>query len=125
MENYRSEEKNNKDIQQRAQFYHDMGERIRTVRKAASMSQGDLSEKTDISKAPISGIENGRPTEIYNLFLLADALHTSVGSLLYDKKEVSNTVILELMQEIQTLPAEQQKFLFRMLESMLKEMKSI
>ena len=57
-----------------------MGRKIRECRKSMKMSQEDLAKKTNISRARLSAIENGKCRDILvsTLTAIASALDTTV-----------------------------------------------
>lgn len=65
--------------------YYAIGQRIRRYRKAQGLSQEQLAEKINISTTHMSHIENGSTKLSLQVFGdLAEVLHTSADSLLYD-----------------------------------------
>ena len=59
--------------------------RIRELRRAKGMSQDELAEKSGISRATISALENGtaRATTTKTLLAIAGALGTTVDGLFF------------------------------------------
>jgi transcriptional regulator with XRE-family HTH domain len=45
-------------------FLVDVGERVRTARKAKGLTQRELAERSGVSRARIDTLENGRPSDI-------------------------------------------------------------
>ena len=73
--------------------YFTIGQRIRALRKEKKLSQEQLAEKVWISTTHMSHIENGRTkVSLPTLILIANALKTSVDSLLYDNIEIMYSV---------------------------------
>ena len=65
--------------------YSAIGRRIQAARKARNMTQEVLCNMTDLSPTHISQIENGRTKlSLPALVLIANALETTVDSLLFD-----------------------------------------
>lgn len=64
-----------------------MGYKIREKRKALKMTQEELSEKSGVSRATISGLENGtvRATSSKTLLRLAHALQTTVDQIFFQE----------------------------------------
>lgn len=64
-----------------------MGYKIKEKRKALKMSQEELSEKSGVSRATISGLENGtvRATSSKTLLRLAKALGTTVDQIFFQE----------------------------------------
>ena len=63
--------------------------KIREARKAAGMKQGDLARLVGVSNVAVSNWENGRTNPgTDKLKRIADALHTTVDSLLTEERAV-------------------------------------
>lgn len=64
-----------------------MGYRIKERRKELKMTQTELSEKSGVSRATISGLENGsvRATSSNTLLKLARALDTTVDQIFFQE----------------------------------------
>jgi len=62
-----------------------MGCKIKERRELLKMSQEELAEKSKVSRATISGLENNskRNTSTKTLKRIADALETTVGELFF------------------------------------------
>lgn len=62
-----------------------MGYRIKEVRKSLKVSQEELAEKSGISRATISALENGfdRNAEIQTLLAIANALGCTLSDIFY------------------------------------------
>lgn len=62
-----------------------MGYRIREYRESKNMTQEELAEKSGVSRATISMIENNETRDVLTstLFKLADALDTTVNNLFF------------------------------------------
>jgi transcriptional regulator with XRE-family HTH domain len=66
-------------------FYEEVGRRVRRVRTEAGMTQQDLADAVELSRASIANIEAGRqPFPAHMLFVLARALGARVEDLLPD-----------------------------------------
>jgi transcriptional regulator with XRE-family HTH domain len=66
-------------------FYEEVGRRLRRVRTEAGMTQKDLADAVDLSRASIANMEAGRqPFPAHMLFTLARALDVPVKDLLPD-----------------------------------------
>ena len=122
MKSYTDREKKTENKERRL-FYNSFGERVLHYRKSISMSQAELAEKTGLSKVTISSIENGSPTETYNVHILAQALDKPVGSLIYGYMD--SEYVQELLMEIGNLHPEYQQVIYKTLECMISEMKTI
>ncbi|MBQ7346066.1 MAG: helix-turn-helix transcriptional regulator [Oscillospiraceae bacterium] len=64
-----------------------MGYRIKEKRKAMKMTQTELAVKSGVSRATISGLENGtlRATSSTTLLKLARALETTVDQIFFQE----------------------------------------
>lgn len=64
-----------------------MGYRIKEVREEKRMTQEELANKSGVSRATISALENGtaRATSTKTLLKLAEALGTTVDSIFFSK----------------------------------------
>ena len=62
-----------------------MGNKLKEAREAMKMTQEELSEKSGVSRATISGLENGneRSTMSKTLLALAKALETTVDQIFF------------------------------------------
>ena len=70
--------------------YNAIGRRIRTARKELKLTQENVSEQVNLSVPHLSHIECGRTkVSLPSLISIANALHTTVDSLLYDNIEAS------------------------------------
>lgn len=69
--------------------YKAIGKRIKVARKTRNISQEQLCEMTDLSVSHMSHIENGRTkVSLPTLLLIANALKTTIDSLLCDHIEI-------------------------------------
>ena len=72
--------------------YKALGNRIQATRKRRKLSQEALCNMTDLSLTHMSHIENGRTkVSLPTLILIANALETTVDSLLYDDRKTMYT----------------------------------
>lgn len=64
-----------------------MGYKIKERREALKMSQGELVEKSGVSRQTISGLENNTEKNVSTKTLkkIASALDTTVGALFFDE----------------------------------------
>ena len=70
--------------------YKAIGNRIKQARKRQKITQKKLAEMTDLSTSHISHIESGKTkVSLPSLIQIANALHTTVDSLLHDNIEAS------------------------------------
>ena len=83
-------------------LYKIVGTRIKAARKKLNLSQEQLSEKVDISRASISNIEIGRhQPPLHILYKIASALHLDIQFFLptlYDiREEIDSTSLSEIL----------------------------
>ncbi|MBQ9015652.1 MAG: helix-turn-helix transcriptional regulator [Firmicutes bacterium] len=72
--------------------YAAIGLRIKNARKRKGMTQERLAEKVDLSTPHMSHIESGKTkVSLPSLVLIANALETTVDSLLHDNITVTQT----------------------------------
>lgn len=84
--------------------YKLLGQRIRTARIAAGLSQEQLAERVGLTSQHISHTEVATTKiSLPALVKIANALHTSVDKLLFDSVQESKT---HLMTEVQTVFAD-------------------
>ena len=70
--------------------YKAIGNRIKQARKRQKITQEKLAEMTDLSTSHMSHIESGKTkVSLPSLIQIANALHTTVDSLLHDNIEAS------------------------------------
>ena len=70
--------------------YTAIGNRIKQARKRQKITQEKLAEMTDLSTSHMSHIESGKTkVSLPSLIHIANALHTTVDSLLHDNIEAS------------------------------------
>jgi transcriptional regulator with XRE-family HTH domain len=65
---------------------------IRVLRKNKGLSQKELAEKIEVSKASIGGIESFHPTSFDVMFRLADFFDVSVSDLFGREFEINNNI---------------------------------
>lgn len=76
--------------------YYAIGQRIRKLRKARSLTQEILAEMTNVTPTHVSHIENGvTKLSLPVLVAIADALEVRVDSLLYDEPRGSMSIAVE------------------------------
>lgn len=96
-------------------------ERLATLRKARSMTQQSLAEKTRIHVVQIRRYEAGssQPT-LDAIRKLALALNVSADALVFDEKERDPTKRLKLhFEAVAQLPPEQQETIIELIDGML------
>lgn len=70
--------------------YYAIGKRIQRTRKAQKITQEKLAELTDLSPSHMSHIESGKTkVSLPSLISIANALHTTVDSLLHENIEAT------------------------------------
>lgn len=114
-----------------------IGERIRTIREAKALSQGDIERRTGLLRCYISRVEHGHTVpSIQSLEKFAQALEVPVYALFYEgeeppavaalsaeavalQKEKSST-LGRLVELVQKLTAQDKQFLIRTAERLSK-----
>lgn len=77
--------------------YFALGDRIKQIRKAKSITQDQLSEACSLSTSYIGHIERGsRTLSVETLFKIATKLDVSVDYLLLDSAEMTETLPINL-----------------------------
>ncbi len=99
--------------------YSGIGQRIRHIRKAYSLSQEELASRIDISVTHMSHIETGNTKlSLQVLVDIARELNVSTDDLIYDKTEINDTSIApHFVELIHGCSAEDSKILFDILQS--------
>ncbi|HHD8732622.1 TPA: helix-turn-helix domain-containing protein [Escherichia coli] len=92
-----------------------IGDNIRRMREAAKLSQQELADKSGISKAQISRLENGtqKNPQIHTVIALATELGTTVEELIFGEESTATTY---LNQAINNLPEEDQKAIKKLIK---------
>ncbi|HAG9930952.1 TPA: helix-turn-helix domain-containing protein [Escherichia coli] len=92
-----------------------IGDNIRRMREAAKLSQQELAEKSGISKAQISRLENGtqKNPQIQTVIALATELGTTVEEIIFGEESTATTY---LNQAINNLPEEDQKAIKKLIK---------
>ncbi|EFD0006602.1 TPA: helix-turn-helix transcriptional regulator [Escherichia coli] len=92
-----------------------IGDNIRRMREAAKLSQQELADKSGISKAQISRLENGtqKNPQIQTVIALATELGTTVEELIFGEESTATTY---LNQAINNLPEEDQKAIKKLIK---------
>ena len=108
-----------------------ISERIQLLRKQKGLSQNELAEKVNISKAQMSRYISKNvqpPADI--LKNLADVLGVSVDFLLSgdtDQKAIENLSHVEVLQqykEVDNLPEEERKTIIKVISALLRDYKA-
>ena len=88
-----------------------IGERITELRKATSLSQGDLAKALDVSRQAVSKWENDQSNpDVMNLIVLADILDTDIEYLATGRRNFGRrppVVITETVEKIVEKPVVQ------------------
>ncbi|EFF0756995.1 TPA: helix-turn-helix transcriptional regulator [Escherichia coli] len=92
-----------------------IGDNIRRMRESAKLSQQELADKSGISKAQISRLENGaqKNPQIQTVIALATELGTTVEELIFGEESTATTY---LNQAINNLPEEDQKAIKKLIK---------
>lgn len=81
--------------------YYQVGQRIRRIRKANSLSQEELASRIDISITHMSHIETGNTKlSLQVLVDIANELNVTTDELLFDKEKLDNNSIKPEIQNI-------------------------
>ncbi len=81
--------------------YYEIGQRIRSCRRAMGLSQEQLAEQVSISTTHMSHIETGATKlSLPVLVSLAEALGTSTDSLLFEEKRLTKSASLSRIAEL-------------------------
>ncbi len=99
--------------------YSGIGQRIRHIRRAHSMSQEELASRIDISVTHMSHIETGNTKlSLQVLVDIARELHVTTDDLIYDKTEINETSIApHFVELVHGCSPEDSKILFDILKS--------
>lgn len=101
--------------------YYAIGQRIRKIRKAYGLSQGELAEKVGISITHMSHIETGNTKLSLPVFAaLVAALEVRADDLLYDNDNVARSTSVEGIIQILDSCTTQQ---IKIIEDVLKATK--
>ena len=87
-------------------FAQTLGDRLRTYRERAGLTQSDVADMLNITAQAYSHYETGRrATSNDNFYRIAQLYHTSMENLLTGEQDSS----LQLVQQISDLPQEDQE----------------
>lgn len=98
----------------------EMGNRIRSCRKDAGMSQETLAEKANLSPHQLSNIERGKSLiKVHNLICIADILGASID---YLTCRTDNTASAEVQWELMEskLESEEKEIVSKIVRDVLK-----
>ena len=102
--------------------YYEIGQRIRKVRKARSLSQEELAEKVGISTTHMSHIETGNTKLSLSVFVdIAQALECRTDELLYDSTPAERSAAIEEILHVLSHCSAKQ---LRVIEDIVKATKS-
>ncbi|EKC2492427.1 helix-turn-helix domain-containing protein [Salmonella enterica] len=92
-----------------------IGDNIRRMREAAKYSQQELADKSGISKAQISRLENGtqKNPQIQTVIALATELGATIEEVVFGEESTATTYLNEA---IQNLPEEDKKAIKRLIK---------
>lgn len=90
-----------------------IGKTFKEIRKSKKYTQEEIAEKCNVTPEYLSKFENGKyNASIYNIILLCKAIEISPMQLLhYFFDDANETVISNLLDELKTLPLDDQKLL--------------
>ena len=102
---------------QKMKFLTSVGRRIAKARRDKGFSQALLAEKANISISHLSNIERGRKSlSAEVLFKIAEALQTSVDSLLFtDIPQVHKEVEQQIEVNLNTYTAREKEFILKLI----------
>ncbi len=98
-----------------------VGKRIQSAREQAGISQEMMADQLGLSVTAVSNIERGQnyPT-LENFIKIANVLGASADLLLADVVNAATTAQASILSSrLSTLPAEQQRQIFAVIEAML------
>ncbi len=102
-----------------------IGKRIKTVRKQRGLTQEQLSQMVDISTNYLSNIETGfRTPKLETLIQIMNALECDANALLADVVDASTSEESgRISKELAELPAEEQRRIMLLVETLIKDAK--
>ena len=109
------------------QFLKELGARIRKLRKAHGMTQGELAESMNVTQALIASYETARRSiPLRKLVAMAEVLGISVEDVIgqnseHRRKPGPASILERKINEIEKLPRSDQQFFIRMLDSALAQ----
>ncbi|SPW34104.1 RapGH repressor [Edwardsiella tarda] len=85
-----------------------IGENIRRIRETLKLSQQDVADRSEVSKAQISRLENGSQNnpQIQTVIAISTALGVTLEEIIFGQQSMSNTFLSEAMGK---LPDEDQR----------------
>lgn len=109
------------------QFIHELGERIRGLRKAQHITQAELAERLGVTQALIASYESARRSvPLRKLIQLAEILGVSIEEIvgqpeLHRQKPGPASKLEQKIMALERLPRSEQLFVLRMLDSALAQ----
>ena len=102
-----------------------IGKRIKAVRKQRGLTQEQLSQMVDLSTNYLSNIETGfRTPKLETLIQIMNALKCDANALLADVVDASTTEESgRIAKELAELPAEDQRRIMLLVETLIKDAK--
>jgi transcriptional regulator with XRE-family HTH domain len=90
----------------------DVGERVRTARKAKGLAQRELAERSGVSRARIDALENGRPSDIgfNNVIRILNAVGLDLQITDGPRRPTLDDLMRENEEEERSRPARRQRF---------------
>ena len=94
-------------------FYRLVGDKVRSARIAAGLSQALLAEQVGLTRSSVANLEAARQrTSLYHFVLIAHALKTNVSELLPDDPNPNEANFApDLQDRITDLPQSAQEFI--------------
>ena len=112
-------------------FYEKLGARIATIRRERGLTQTQLGEALGVSQTGVAAFEKGeRRVPISALPVLAKMLHVSIEELVDQRKAAAPArrgpapKLLHQLEQIRQLPRTQQRFVEKMLDTVLTQAQS-
>lgn len=92
-----------------------IGDNIKRIRETRKLSQQDLADKSEVSKAQISRLESGSQNnpQILTLLSLATALGVTLEEIVYGSESEASSYLSEA---IKNLPEEEQRAIKKMIK---------
>ncbi|SPW34112.1 RapGH repressor [Edwardsiella tarda] len=92
-----------------------IGENIRRIRETLKLSQQDVADRSEVSKAQISRLENGSQNnpQIQTVIAISTALGVTLEEIIFGQQSMSNTFLSEAMGK---LPDEDQRAIKKLIK---------
>lgn len=102
-----------------------IGEHIMIIRKQKGLSQGELGKRIGTSGDIIGRYERGVITPSIEVIIkIADELQVSIDYLVGKTNLELDTTTVKRIEDIASLPAEEKKHVFKVLDSLLRDYKT-